>query len=303
MTRLFVQVALATALSATAAASHAGSVGASLSYDPLGRANTSWNSSSLVPGSYSVSDPSAVSVNVTDLVPVSPLPSHFFSTFMEGGGMATANGSLMSSLRLKAGGRFQNDLRWAQSVTNTSGSTQQYGMDFAIGSIMASMGGWSADHAQREYLAGFQIQILVDGAAVWNTATTVGLVHDLMTFNQTGADIGPGYLEDRTHPDGEVFYSHGGYKGVANLGQFANGSTFTVEYLMSTFTDWNDPAGCAYECSTVGLDINDPFTIGGGFNIHSKDATNTVAEPGPLALLGVALVAAALRRRSASRAA
>jgi len=302
MTRLFVQVALATALSATAAASHAGSVGASLSYNPLGRANTP---SVLVPGSYSVSDPSAVSVTETDLVPVSPMPdyAYWISSYMGGGGMAVANGSLMSSLRLKAGGRFQNDLRWAQSVTNTSGSTQQYGMDFAIGSIMASMGGWSADHSQREYLAGFQIQILVDGAAVWNTATTVGLVHDLMTFNQTGADIGPGSLQDRTHPDGEVFYSHGGYKGVANLGQFANGSTFTVEYLMSTFTDWNDPAGCAYECGTVSFDINDPFTIGGGFNIHSKDATNTVAEPGPLALLGVALVAAALRRRSASRAA
>ncbi|MCZ8234614.1 MAG: PEP-CTERM sorting domain-containing protein [Inhella sp.] len=301
MTRLFVQVALATALSASAATSHAGTVEASLAYNTLGRTNTSW----LVSGSHSVSDPNSVSIQQEDMVPVTPMPGYAsgYSYFMGGGGMAAANGSLSSSVRLYAGGRFQNDLRWAQSVTNTSGNTQQYSMDFEIGSIMATLGGWSGDHSLREFLAGFQIQILVNGVAVWNTATTVGLVHDLMTFSQTGADIGSAYLQDRPSQDGEVYYSHGGYKGATKLGQFADGSTFTVEYLMSTFVDWNDPEGCVFECGGISLDINDPFAIGGGFLIQGDDATGTVPEPGPLALLGVALAAAAWRRRSASRAA
>lgn len=265
-----------------------------LSYQTQNQANTSW----LVDAQASHSSDSVAAVQVDNLPPIphAGMPL-FHSTYMSGGTAAQASGGLSSFLSLTAGGQLASSAIWRDSFTNGSASNQAYLLDFAFGGFSAGLGGWTADHSQRDYRAQFELSIHVDGQLLLQGSQTVIWSQGQLSLVKSGFDFGSGSLEAPGHPEGEAYYHLSDYQGQLALGSFAAGQSFQIEYRLDAAVFWQDPAGCAYECGSVSLTINDPFASGGSLQVSA------VPEPGSQAMLlgGALLVGWTLRRRRLAR--
>lgn len=281
----------ALAMSAAAAPALAATVTSSISYDTLGLAHTSW----LVPASVSVSDPSLASVSVDDL-PTIPYYGYDLqhSTYMHGGAYSNVDGTMASGVSLRAGGQLVAQTEWRDSFTNSSGTAQSYVMNFSIGGFSATLGGWSGDHATRDFRGAYEASILVNGVSVWSSGQRFSLQNGTTTLSKSGVDIGTGAVTPADDADGYWEYALDGYSGSTALGSFAAGQSFEVKYVLRSIGYWNDAGGCSYECGSVAANIGDPFTIGG-----SGVSVAAVPEPETYALLlaGLGLMGAVARRR------
>lgn len=262
-----------------------------LRYETLNLANSSW----LLDAQAGRSSDSRAEIDVIDLPPI-PLGNSmlFHSTYMHGGSFAQANGRLGAELSLAAGGQLSTHAIWRDSFSNQSGATQAYVLDFALGSLSANLGGWSADHSQRDFRASFSLDILVNGSTVLQGSQTVIWSQGQLSLLKTGTDFGQGTLSAPDDLGDTAYYALAPFLGQVALGSFAAGRSFEVEYRLQASAYWNDPEGCAYECGGIWLGVGDPFAEnGGGLQVSA------VPEPANAALLlaGLGLVGWSLRRR------
>jgi len=290
MKNKFSRSLLALSLASAGWSAQAATVEASIAYDTMDRHNTSW----LVPAQHGQTSNSVAQVSVNDFAPIGNA-GHW--TYMQGVSRINSDGSLGTDMSLSAGGQLKTQLRWSQSFSNDSGEAQNYAMQFNIAPVHLSMGGWSANHEQRDFRAGFDVQILLNGSLVWNTGLSLGLIGNEEVLTRTGAFLGEGTLQSRADIHDEMFFNLGAYLGQVDLGQFGAGNSFTIEYVLNAALDWSDPYGCAYECGGIVLNLGDPFNFNAGIQVQGQPAGQAVPEPGTLVLLASGLLGLGLSRR------
>lgn len=274
----------------------AATVTSSIHYDTLGLDNTSW----LAPASVSVSDPVSAIVSMSDLPPIPFYGGYnlYHDTYLGGGALSHVNGTLASSVDMRAGGRLVAQTEWSDSFTNTSGAAQSYAMSFSIGGFNAYLGGWTSNHATRDYRGAYEASILVNDVAVWSSGQVFSLQNSTGSLSKSGVDIGTGTITPAVEESDYWQYQLGGYSGTAALGSFAAGQSFNVKYVLRSIGYWSDPDGCSYECGGVSAGIGDPFTVGGsGVSVAAVPEPETYA----LMLAGLGLMGGVARRRKAAR--
>ena len=288
---------LSLALSIPAASAMAATVTSSIQYDTLGLDNTSW----LVPASVSVSNPVSASVSVDDLPPI---PYYGYdlhhSTYLYGAAYSDNSGALSSYVGMNAGGRLVAQTEWSDSFMNTSGTSQAYQMNFSIGGFSATLGGWTGNHATRDYRGAYEASILVNDVAVWSSAQVFSLQNSVANVSKSGTDIGTGTITPAVDESDYWNYSLGGYTGTAALGSFAAGQGFNVKYVLRSIGYWSDPDGCSYECGSVSASVGDPFQVGGaGVSVAAVPEPETYG----MLLAGLGVMGAIARRRKVRQAA
>lgn len=137
--------------------------------------------------------------------------------------------------------------RYTNTYTNTSGADQIYNFNFHVVpgevSAYAGTGVAGADTA----LAGYSINILLNGVNIWNSAYEV-------KSTSTGVDDGTGSYASVTTtssgvnlggaPDALGYYAVPAYDGSVNLGTFAAGTTFDIDYQLLAYAESNVTNGC-----------------------------------------------------------
>lgn len=295
LTKLQNAIFTAALLTLAAGQACADSISTSISYNMLGLQHTSW----LESASTSALGSGAVSQTQWDLPPIwipgVPYPLHH-STYMEAAAAADSFGNIYAYTNLRAGGQLDAVASWSDTFTNNSGTAQAYGFNISLSQILLSMGGWSADFSTRDFRSSYGAEVLVDGVSVWNSSQTLTVDGNGAHISGSGVSL-PGTLE--TYNLGTYnpwyYYALDPYSGVANLGSFADGQSFTVSYVLTSSSYWNDPDGCSYECGEVRSTIYDPFALIGS----PVNPIAAVPEPETYAMLlaGLGLMGGIARRR------
>ncbi|TCS36506.1 putative secreted protein with PEP-CTERM sorting signal [Paucimonas lemoignei] len=291
-----------TALALAGLPASAATVTASISYDTLGLANTSW----LVPASVTASNSNSVSLTASDLPPIPYYGNDLHhTTYMRATADSDISGVIGANTSLRAGGRVDAVSTWSDTFSNSTGDSQNYGFNIAIAEINLTLGGWTADLSTRDYQAGFSASVLVNGNSVWNTSQIFSQNGTGVHLTKSGFDIGTGITSCDENDIPRCFYELAPYTGTIDLGTFADGDIFSVSYIFSSFAYWNDPNGCSYECGSVGSQVLDPFGLTGGNRVVALSSTpgNSVPEPETylLFLAGLGLMAGAMRSHKAKR--
>ena len=171
-------------------------------------------------------------------------------------------------------------------------------MSFSIGGFNAYLGGWTSNHATRDYRGAYEASILVNDVAVWSSGQVFSLQNSTGSLSKSGVDIGTGTITPAVEESDYWQYQLGGDSGTAALGSFAAGQSFNVKYVLRSIGYWSDPDGCSYECGGVSAGIGDPFTVGGsGVSVAAVPEPETYA----LMLAGLGLMGGVARRRKAAR--
>lgn len=180
---------------------------------------------------------------------------------------------------------------FTDTFTNTSGQSQNYSFDFHLTNVSLYSRSYFGVPVESKVTA----DILINGVSVWNTRLSWLEDQSGSHFESSGADISSGAI---ANPFGWLSYD---YTGSVNIGSFANGSSFTVEYVLSSYaTVSSDPNNCGYECQEARANIDDPFAVNAASAIR---VTSSVPEPETYALFaaGLAMVIGARRRAMRSK--
>ena len=219
---------------------------------------------------------------------------------------------------------------YSDTITNNSGTDQAYNFDFTVIPGELALSG-SLPNSGESLFAEYQIDILVDGVSIWDSAASLSKTSgSSAVFSNYGSQSLGGILSTT---DAYTRYSWDEYIDSVALATLAVGESIDFEYrLMSHATGNSDCYSGDYEENFDGvlfeLDViqedgigfrggesmgtcgaiarsGDPFHFGGSnpnFSSISSQAVNTanVPEPGILALfgLGFAGLFAAKRRKS-----
>ena len=267
----------------------AATVSASLAYDTLGLSNTGGR----VPASVSAPNNSMVHRTQWDFGAWDP--------YRAGGAYSSVSGKIQVDTSLTGGGRIDAVSTWSDTFTNLGSSAQRYGFNFEIEAVELEVGGWTGNLATRDFRSGFSASVLVNGTSVWNTSQVFLQDANGVRLEKTGFDIGDGVVTSRNRFSPRYMYSLAPFSGTANLGSFAAGETFSVTYMFSSFSYWDDPDGCNYECGVVSARASDPFGVNGGerLSVQPEKPVGTVSEPEiyPMLLVALGVMANVMRRR------
>ncbi len=184
-------------------------------------------------------------------------------------------------------GYLTSTAKFTETITNTTGQTQSYTFDFHV--TGANLYIRAFDNLSLGY-ASLSANILVNGANVWNTGAFMSTDQGgtLLTTSGAGASA-PQHTFSET-----MTYSYD-YLGSLSLGSLAAGSSFTINYELSSTAAFNDRNNCGWECYEARASINDPFASSA--TVHQ---VSTVPEPESYALFLVGLgVVLGMRRRRA----
>lgn len=179
---------------------------------------------------------------------------------------------------------------FTDTFTNTSGQTQSYSFDFHLTNVSLYSRSYFGVPVESKVTA----DILINGVSVWNTSQSWLEDQNGSHFFSDGADISSGLTINQW---GWRTYD---YSSSVNLGSFASGSSFTVQYVLSSYATASDPHNCGYECQEARATIDDPFAVNAASAIH---VTSSVPEPETYALFaaGLAMVFGARRRATRSK--
>ena len=171
--------------------------------------------------------------------------------------------------------------------TNNSGQAQNYTFNFGLfNSLTAST--FSIDGAVQ---AGFSADIFLNGVSVWHTSQNLFVDDVGPHLSSTGVDIGPGQVIGTPNTFAFNAGLSNNYLGALNLGTLANGGTFTVQYVVSSFGgEMANNSNCGWECQKATSNTD------GWGNINQVSA---VPEPETYALLlaGLGVISSVARRR------
>lgn len=179
---------------------------------------------------------------------------------------------------------------FTDTFTNTSGQSQSYAFDFHLANAQIYSRSWYGVPVESKITA----DILINGVSVWNTRQTWLEDQNGSHFSSSGADISSGLTIDQW---GVRSYD---YSSSVNIGSFENGSSFTVQYVLSSYATASDPYVCGFECQEARARIDDPFAVNAASAIR---VTSNVPEPETYALFaaGLAMVIGARRRAMGSK--
>jgi hypothetical protein len=144
--------------------------------------------------------------------------------------------------------------KWEQTVTNNSGATSSYRMDFSPGKGSISLGSHTDPGTGKigSGTSGYSVEVLLNGSSIWTSSAQIseiagsligaspGSTRSVYAFSKSGVDLaGTLNLTDWTFGDQFV---DGSYKFTKNdykldLGKLLDGETLTVTYLLHSFTN------------------------------------------------------------------
>ncbi len=187
--------------------------------------------------------------------------------------------------------RFDSEVIWENTFTNTSGNDLPYAFNFVVDGPYLAL--WEPLGDSR--LAGYEIDIQLDGDSRWysraEASSTNGSDPEL---TQWGTEIPYAH----TPPGVWNFDDH---EDTVSLGVIGAGQEFTLRYEMRTYVE-----GTGFPGGMVAR-IGDPFELETGDrpdpgpDAQGSGSVYVVPEPATITLLGLGLLGAATRRRWRSR--
>lgn len=214
-----------------------------------------------------------------------------------------------------------SQLHQSATVTNNTGAAQNFTFNFFInaGSLTTSNSvGFSATES---ILAGYDLNILVNGSSIWNSAATLTTDANGSNIVKSGADL------NSSISSGSNYY-WSSFSDVLSLGTFQNNETFTLDYFLTTKTVNNFTTLITHNCYTSNYGYGDGYGYGYGsgsteYCYDSEEGgsayarigdpndidytridestigvTSSVSEPTSLVLVGAGLAGLAFRRRA-----
>lgn len=265
-------------------------VDAAVSYNTLGLAHTDY----LADGRLERARPGSVSVNQSDLPPQPGGPAA--ATVLRLSASADESGQMDTSSRLSAGGYATSSATWIQRVQNDAGTAQDYSLALSLSNMELALGGWSGDYTTRDFRAGFDVDVTVNGVSVWHAGRSLLQSATGVHTATRGASLGGESLQLASNARGVSYFRVNDFDTQVNLGTLASGAGFYVAYTLRNFSYWDDPAGCIYECGWVSASISDPLSLAAG----PVSVVTSVPEPESYAMLlaGLGLLGMTRWRRS-----